>query len=204
MQWRESISLLSGVIAAWPLVARAQQSETPVIGLLGSISVGTYMFSAIRRSLSEHGYVDGRNVRIEYRSADSHYDRLPALATELVSMPVTVIAAIPSSPAAIAAKAATLTIPIVFSLGVDPVELGLVASYNSPGGIVTGASVVDTSLTPKRLELLNELLPKGAPLFELVNPTNRTSGPLYQELHRRSQQFAKRRRSRAGENASPT
>jgi putative ABC transport system substrate-binding protein len=175
MRRRKFIGLLSGAVIAWPLVARAQQSAMPVIGLLSSISPDSYNLPAIRRGLSEQGYVEGRNVTIEYRSADGHYDRLPALATELVSMRVTVIAAFPSSPAAIAAKAATLTIPIVFYLGVGSVELGLVANYNSPGVDVTGVSVVDSSLTPKRLELLNELLPKAALVAELVNPTNRTT-----------------------------
>ncbi len=179
MNRRELITLLGGAAAAasllCPPAARAQQAAMPVIGLLSSIPVEPNVFAAIRRGLSEQGYVEGRNVRIEYRHPDGQYDRLPALATELVSMPVTVIAAVGSSPAALAAKAATPRIPIVFLLGIDPVEVGLVASYNSPGGNVTGVSVIATSLTPKRLELLDELLPKAASVAELVNPTNRNA-----------------------------
>jgi len=143
-----------------------------VIGFLSSISEEPYIVAAFRRGLAEQGFLEGRNVKIEYRYAHGDYDRLPALATELVSMPVAVIVALPSSPAALAAKSATRKIPIAFSVGGDVVELGLVASYNSPGGNVTGVSVVATSLTPKRLELLHELLPKSAPVALLVNPTN--------------------------------
>jgi putative ABC transport system substrate-binding protein len=131
--------------------------------------------SIIRRALSEQGYIEGRNVRFERRFADGHYDRLPAMATELVSMRVTVIAAIGGSPSAIAAKAVTSTIPIVFFLGVDPVERGLVASYSSPGGNLTGLTDIDKTLTPKQLELLNELLPKTALVAGLVNPANQTT-----------------------------
>jgi hypothetical protein len=142
MRRGEFIGNLIGTAVAWPLAAFAQQPAMPVIGFISSVedSYTSERFAGIRRVLSEQGYVDGRNVRIEYRSAYGHYDRLPALAIELVSMRVTVIAAFSSSPAAIAAKAATLTIPIVFYLGVDPVERGLVASYNSPGGNLTAQS----------------------------------------------------------------
>jgi putative tryptophan/tyrosine transport system substrate-binding protein len=170
MKRREFIALAGAAIP--PSLSRAQQTALPVIGYLSSISAE--MGSAgFRLGLSEQGYLEGRNVRIEYRYADGHYDRLPALASELVSLPVTVIVALPSSPAALAAKAATSEIPIVFFLGADPVELGLVASYNLPGGNVTGVSVIATSLTPKRLELLDQLLPKSAPIAVLINPTNR-------------------------------
>lgn len=172
MRRREFITLL-GSGATWPLAARAQQPAVPVIGFLSSISAEAYILAAFRRGLSEQGYVEGRNVTIEYRYAEGQYDRLPALATELVSRPVNVIVAVPSSPAALAAKAATPRIPIVFFLGADVVELGLVASYNKPGGNATGVSIIVSSLTPKRLELLDQLLVKSAPVALLVNPTNR-------------------------------
>jgi putative ABC transport system substrate-binding protein len=189
MRRRELILALGGA-AAWPLAARAAlaseasgrrgdsnvrapQPATPVVGFLSSISEEKYILAAFRRGLFQEGYVEGRNVRIEYRYADGQYDRLPALARELASLPVNVIAAVGSSPAALAAKAATPKIPIAFFLGADAVGLGLVASYNSPGGNITGVSIIPTSLTPKRLELLDGLLPDSAPVALLVNPTNR-------------------------------
>jgi hypothetical protein len=164
---REFITLLGGATAAWPLTARAQQPKLPVIGFLSSISEEFYILEAFRRGLLEQGYIEGRNVVMDYRYAEGRYERLPALAAELVSRRVNVIAAVGSSPAALAAKAATQTIPIVFLLGVDVVELGLAASYSRPGGNATGVSVIVTSLTPKRLELLDVLAPKPAPLAEL-------------------------------------
>src|SRR5215203_2713410 len=130
---REVIAVLAGAAATRPLKARAQQPESPVIGFLSSISEEPYIVAAFRRGLAEQGFLEGRHVKIEYRYAHGDYDRLPALATELVSMPVAVIVALPSSPAALAAKSATRKIPIAFSVGGDVVELGLVASYNSPG-----------------------------------------------------------------------
>jgi putative tryptophan/tyrosine transport system substrate-binding protein len=144
-----------------------------VIGLLSSISADAHPIAAFHRGLAEQGYVENRNVAIEYRFAEGQYDRLPVLASELVSRPVDVIAAVGSSPAALAAKSATQRIPIVFFLGADVVELGLAASYNKPGGNATGVSMIVTSLTPKRLELLDKLLAKSAPVGVLVNPTNR-------------------------------
>jgi putative tryptophan/tyrosine transport system substrate-binding protein len=172
MRRREFITLLGGA-SAWPLAGQAQQPAMPVIGFLSSISEDAHILAAFRRGLLEQGYIEGRNVAIEYRYADGRYERLPALAAELVSRGVKVIAAVSSSPAALAAKAATQTIPIVFLLGVDVVELGLAASYNKPGGNTTGVSVIVTSLTPKRLELLDAVAPKSTPLAELVNPGNR-------------------------------
>jgi putative ABC transport system substrate-binding protein len=187
MSRRAFITLLGGAAVAWPLAPRAAlaseasgqrgdskvQSATPVVGFLSSISEEAFILAALRRGLFQEGYVEGRNIRIEYRYADGQYDRLPALARELASLPVNVIATVGSSPAALAAKAATPTIPIVFLLGADAVGLGLVASYNSPGSNITGVSIIPTSLTPKRLELLDGLVPESAPVALLLNPTNR-------------------------------
>jgi putative tryptophan/tyrosine transport system substrate-binding protein len=173
MRRREFISLLVG--AAWPLAARAQQPAMPVIGLLSSIFGDVHPLAAFHAGLAEQGYVENRNVAIEYRFAEGRYDRLPALASELVSRPVDIIAAVGSSPAALAAKSATQMIPIVFFLGVDVVKLGLVASYSRPGGNATGVSIIVTSLTPKRLDLLDKVLPKSAPIGLLINPTNKVA-----------------------------
>jgi putative tryptophan/tyrosine transport system substrate-binding protein len=174
MQRREFIGLIGGA-AAWPVAARAQKIALPVVGFLSSVSADPGLLAAFNRGLAEQGYVEGRNVRIVYRYANSQYDLLPEFAAELVSLPVTVIAAIGSSPAAVAAKAATSKIPIIFFLGIDPVELGLVASYNSPGGNVTGVCSWQASLTPKLMELLHEVLPKSASLALLINPKNPTA-----------------------------
>ena len=175
MKRRQFITLIGGA-AAWPLAAYGQQAQLPVIGYLSSISAEPNLLAGFRRGLSEQGYVEGRNVSIEYRYAEGRYDQLPALARELVSRRVNVIAAVGSSPSALAAKSVTTSVPIVFYLGADAVQLGLVASYNRPGGNVTGVSGIDTSLTPKRLELLDGLTEKTAPLAVLVNPTNRLVG----------------------------
>jgi putative tryptophan/tyrosine transport system substrate-binding protein len=173
MRRREFISLLGGVTATWPLAARAQQPAMPVVGYLSTRSPdeSAHMVAAFRRGLAENGYVEDQNVMIEYRWALGQYDRLLAMAVELARRPVAVLAATGGQPAALAAKAATASIPIVATFSDDPVASGLVASLNRPGGNVTGISNLATTLEPKRLGLLRDLVPQAATFGVLLNPT---------------------------------
>jgi putative tryptophan/tyrosine transport system substrate-binding protein len=171
MRRREFIAAIGGA-AAWPLTARAQQRALPVIGYLsGAGTLGGTNGAGFIQGLNEQGYVEGRNVEILFRSARNRYERLPALAEDLVRRRVAVIFADGNPAAALAAKNATATIPIVFTTGVDPVEFGLVASLNRPGGNITGVSFLTTALTAKRLELLHEIAPTAASIGFLLNPT---------------------------------
>ncbi len=172
---RQFITLLVGTVTAWPLAARTQSPVLPVIGFLSSASPQRYehRLGPFRRGLQELGFVEGQNVEIDYRWAEGQNDRLPELAAQLVRRRVAVIAAAGGTPSALAAKAATTTIPIVFAVAVNPVEVGLVASLSRPGGNLTGVTNLNEEVGPKRLELVHELLPTVTTVAVLINPTSR-------------------------------
>ncbi len=174
MRRREFISTLGGAAVAWPLCARAQQQTMPLVGFLNGASPDTYRFNAdsFRKGLAEAGFVEGKNVRIEERWARGDYQQLPALAAELVAMGVVAIAATGDVPSARAAQAASNHVPVVFTIGADPVRFGLVASLNRPGAHVTGVSLLSSVLGAKRVALLHEIAPKVSQIALLMNPSN--------------------------------
>jgi putative tryptophan/tyrosine transport system substrate-binding protein len=179
---REFITLLGGAAVAWPLAVRAQQAAVPVVGFLNSASPDAYtpMVDAFRQGLKETGYIEGQNVAIEYRWAGGQYDRVPALAAELVRRQVAVIVA--NSPGVQAVKAAITTISIVFTTASDPVQIGLVASLSRPGGNVTGVTQLYVEVMPKRLELAHELVPTATIMAALVNPTHPNAETIARDL----------------------
>ena len=180
---REFITLLGGA-AAWPLAAHAQQPVMPMIGFLSSraSSGSATLIAAFHQGLKEAGYVEGQNTMIAFRWAEGHYDRLPALAAELVGMRVTVMVAAGGGPTPRVARAATTTIPIVFMTGDDPVAVGLVESFNRPGGNATGVSQLAIAMEAKRLEILRELIPKISVIAMLINPNNPQSSVQSKEI----------------------
>jgi putative ABC transport system substrate-binding protein len=184
MRRRDFISLIGGAAATWPLTAHTQQAAMPVIGFLSSVSPNAYpeYVDAFREGLKSTNYVEGQNVKIEFRWAEGQYDRLPALASDLVRRHVAVIATSGGDLSALAAKEATSTIPIVFSLGGDPIKFGLVKSFNQPGGNATGVRVYSPELIAKRLQMLREIAPKAAIMGMLANPKNALTKTLIQDI----------------------
>ena len=185
MRRREFLGVLSSGAAAWPFVARAQQPVAmPVIGYLGAESPAVFAsrVRAFRQGLGETGYVEGRNVAIEFRWAEGQHSSLPALAADLVGRPVAVIVAPGGAPAALAAKSVTTTIPIVFEMGADPLAIGLVETLKRPGANLTGVSSLNVQVTPKRLEILHEVVPAAAVIAVLLNPTSPTTGSQLKNL----------------------
>ena len=186
MRRREFITLLGGAVAAGPIAAGAQQPAMPVIGFLGSASSDLWAnyVRAFQQGLGETGYVEGRNVAIEYRWTEGQNERMSGLITDLLHRPVNVLAVPGSTPAALAAKAAGTTIPIVFAVAADPIQLGLVASLSRPGGNITGVVTLNVEIAPKRLELLHELIPTAASFALLVNPANPAlAEPVSERVH---------------------
>ena len=184
MRRRAFITLLGGAATAWPLAARAQQPALPIVGFVSGRSTDTSVreVAAFQKGFNETGYVEGQNATIEYHWLEGQYDRLPSLMADFVRRRVAVIATLGSNPAALAAKAATTTIPIVFSVGEDPVKLGLVASVARPGGNATGVSYPLSELAPKQLGLLRELLPAASRFGLLVNPNNENAEAITGDL----------------------
>jgi putative tryptophan/tyrosine transport system substrate-binding protein len=196
MRRREFIALAGAAASAnfWPLGARAQQPAMPVVGYLGAQSPAAFAsrVAAFRQGLGEAGYAEGRNVAIEFRWAEGRHDRLPDLAADLVARQVTVIVAPGGAPAALAAKSATTSIPIVFEMGADPIAIGLVASLARPGGNLTGVSSLNVEVTPKRLEILHEAIPTGAVVAVLLNPTSPTADSQFKQLQEAARTLALR------------
>jgi len=194
MKRRDFITLLGGAVAAWPLAARAQQPSIPVVGWLDATTpeATALQLEAFRRGLSETGFVDGRSVKIEYRWAEGRYAQLPAMAADLVSRKVDVIVANGQSAAALAAKTATTTIPIVFRFGADPIKVGLVSNLNRPGGNVTGVTTFSIELNKKKLEILHSLVPATATIALLVNPDSPTANSVLQDLQKAAQALGRR------------
>jgi putative tryptophan/tyrosine transport system substrate-binding protein len=191
---RDFIALIGGGAAAWPVIARAQQQTTPVIGFMSvrSSEESAHLLDSFRRGLKEGGFVEGENVAIEFRWANGDYRRLPELAADLVNRRVTVITAVGGEPSAVAAKQATSTIPIVFGIGGDPVSAGLVESFNRPGGNLTGVTLLSNLLDAKRLGLLRELAPGVELVGVLVNPTYPLAALQLQEIERAAQAIGQR------------